>query len=822
MKNLYNIIFILIVGMYAEAQTIKGKILDNKTKETLPFVEVTISPTNKVTNSDENGNFIFSDVNKGSYTLHFLLDGYKYKRQQIEVTKNSNIVTVFLDASEETLDEVMIFATPTQPTKRAADALYTGVEISQKGLEIIGSKGMSSVNNILNISPSVAVFSKDPYGLSGTQMRIRGAKSYFSGLTTEGIPNYGVMPIGGREDIYDAENLQSVSLHKGAVPADVFSASGNRGGSVDVRYKRPTHNFGANINQSYGTNNFTRTFLRLDTGEFDTGTSAFFSYSYTEADKWKGKGKLAERDHITTAISQKIGEKFNLELMYNYNNISKHHFRNYSVSKIKDFEKNYNFDFNEKLTGNPAKDQFYYDHNKGDYKNQLGIVMLHYKPNAENKGAIKFYITKEDAKFRSHQRTRKDKKGNKIYVLRDATRDLKQMGTTINWSGKINNVNYAVGYWFEAFVNYNLGRFYKNAKDMSLLNFGQYKKQKTGSTFIHNPFIKLSYSYQNFKIQAGLRYMANISSGEDVFKLKTKKPLTFHSTKEKDMSIDRVTHDAFLPSLGIGYKFSDKLEAYLNYGRNYMRPYAFGPTFNTYAKYRKIFLENNYTYQDIIGNYDMETSDNFDLGLIFNHKKVKVNANVYYSKQKDVLVNVVSPLPNLNASYLQNAGKLTTYGAELETYFNINRNFTLFFHPSYTNISYDNNIERFNRKGKRITIKLKGNQSPATPKYMIKSGILYSYKGFKFNSMVNYTGERYGDALNIFKIPSFTVADASVSYKHDFGKSIKSISLGMEVKNIFNKKYIGAIRAWDDAQEGRASYNVGFPRAFIGSLKINL
>lgn len=819
MKNLYNIIFMLIAGLYAKAQTVSGKVIDNLTQKPISFVEVTISPTNKSIHTDDNGVFKFEEVPNGNYTLHFLSSEYTYKKVEIKVDKAKTVVDVALQLSKVSLDEVVIFATPTQPTKRVADVLYTGVEINQKGLEIIGSTGLTNVHNALNISPSVSVLSQDPYGLSGNEMRIRGVRSFFSGMTTEGIPNYGIMPIGAREDIYDAENLETISLHKGAVPSDVFSASGNRGGSIDIRYKRPTNDFGFNINQSYGSNNFTRTFLRLDTGEFNTGTSAFVSYSYTEADKWKGAGKLAKRDHITTAISQKLGKKFNLELMYNYNDVFKHNFRGFSMDLIKDYKKNYNFDFTTKLTGNPAKDRFYYDYNKGNFKNQLGIAMLHYQHNDNNRGSVKFYITKEDAACRATQKPRKIGTET-LFIIRDSHRDLKQVGVTADWSGKIKNIDYALGYWFEAFSS-DISRVDKNAKDMSLLKKApQFKSVSLGDTYIHNPFIKLSYSHNNFRVQAGLRYMANVSSARNVYKLIAKNPLKYNTTPEKDMSTGTIVHSALLPSFGLGYKFSKQVETYLNYGRNYMRPYAYMPTFNAYTRYRQEFLANNFTYEDIIGGYDMETSDNFDLGVIFNHKKVKINANVYYSKQKDVLVNVVSPLPNVKASYNQNVGKLTAYGAELETYINLNRNFTVFVHPSYTKMAYDNNIERM-MNGKKTVVELKGNQSPATPEFMLKTGVLYNYKGFRFNSILNYTGERYGDALNKFKVPDFTVVDASLSYNHNFGKTIKSISVGMEFKNVLDRKYIGVISVWDDAQEGRASYSVGFPRTYLGSLKIN-
>ncbi|RZB33114.1 MAG: hypothetical protein SRB2_04179 [Desulfobacteraceae bacterium Eth-SRB2] len=59
---------------------------------------------------------------------------------------------------------------------------------------------------------------------------------------------------------------------------------------------------------------------------------------------------------------------------------------------------------------------------------------------------------------------------------------------------------------------------------------------------------------------------------------------------------------------------------YLNYGRNYMRPYAYVPITNMYAMKKKLFKNVNMTLQDIFDDWEMETSDNFDLSFRYSHK----------------------------------------------------------------------------------------------------------------------------------------------------------------------------------------------------------
>ena len=182
---------------------------------------------------------------------------------------------------DKEIEEVVIFATPTQPTKRVGDALSTGTEITQKGIEALGVVANGSIFNLVNIVPSVITQSSDAYGLGQNVMRVRGVRNLFAGITIEGVPNYGVSPIGPREDVFDKENLGSVSFYKGAIPADVFSASGNRGGSADVSFRRSSKNTGLEFLQSIGSNSFTRSFVRFNTGEHTSGnskTSAFGSF----------------------------------------------------------------------------------------------------------------------------------------------------------------------------------------------------------------------------------------------------------------------------------------------------------------------------------------------------------------------------------------------------------------------------------------------------------------------------------------------------------------------------------------------------------------
>ncbi len=715
------------------------------------------------------------------------------------------------EKKEKEIEEVIILKTPTQPTKRIDDKLYTGTEITTKGIETMGVIANSNVFSILNIIPSVTTTTTDAYGLGQNIMRIRGVRSMFTGMTMEGVPNYGLSPIGAREDIYDKENFASISLYKGAVPADVFSGSGNRGGSVDLSFRRSDKNMGLELGQSIGSQNYKRTFVRFDSGEHisgDSKTFAYASFSYTDADKWKGFGKLATRKNFSFGLTHEFNPKLKLEMFMTYNDVFRHAFRSMNYSEIMNFDQNYELDFLETKKNVLANDRYYYDYNKGDYKNVNSLLSLQYQPNQNHQFSFKPYYSREDALY--YQTVGSLTAPNR----NDIARDFWQAGFIMDYKGTYKNFNYAIGYWYEA--SDNQGATVTNRiTTTQLVPQGQNIYINVhGLGHLHNPFVKFAVNFGQFKAQAGLKYMAYRTPGSTRFLPSATNPFVPAKDPTVDLATETRLNDAFLPSLGLGYEFSKNIEAYINYGKGYMRQY--GGVTNPYLQNRAKFLAKGYTLQKLLDDWKTETSDNFDLGIIFNSKNIRLNASAFYSKQYNVLSNVNNPIVNVN--YSQSVGNLSSYGAELESYFQIMKGLTFFANPSYTRFSYDDNLVVISGTTSK-TIEVKGNQSPAVPKFMLKTGFLFERKGFFANAFAHHTGARFGDATNLEKVPDYTLFDAAIGYKVKFLQN--SMYFGVEVKNIADKKYVGMITFGDEQQNGGSGYFAGFPRTFVGSIKID-
>lgn len=108
--RLLPLFFILIFSHSAFAQNIvKGKILDARTPEGMPFANVYIANSTKGTQTDQNGNFQLSNVPLGNIQLLVSYVGYQNYGQTIKVDENSQLeLTIRILANENTFTEIEV------------------------------------------------------------------------------------------------------------------------------------------------------------------------------------------------------------------------------------------------------------------------------------------------------------------------------------------------------------------------------------------------------------------------------------------------------------------------------------------------------------------------------------------------------------------------------------------------------------------------------------------------------------------------------------------------------------------------------------------
>ncbi len=703
------------------------------------------------------------------------------------------------------------------PTKETGETVYTGVEITREGIELSGERGKGNVWEALSIIPGVIFESVDPANLSAEQsnVRIRGVRGYLGGLTVQGVPNYGANPIGPRAYLYDLENFESIALYKGAVPVNLGAGVGNRAGLIELRPRWAEEKFGFEMKGAYGNFDYRRGYFRLDTGKIGAfGTRASLSYSYAESDKWKGPGDLGPRHNVNLTIVQPLGEKLELKFFTNFNEIEYDNYRYLNYNQARDISSYRRLDFNKYLTGNNATDWLYYKYNRAKHINRDYITILEFKPQRFLKGTLKAYLTSEDAKIWDGTNNLQGRSG-----VQKRTRDIEKKGLIPEISLTLGNTNLLFGYHYEeSDMNIYTENFWIQNGTGALIYRGYGVFATTGTTYVNSPYGKVALKLGNLNLQGGIKYFSfkdSDSLGYDT------NATTLSLQRAPDLDRKGKTYDIWLPTLGVSYALSPALELYASYGRNFIRPYAYLPLVSTYYRYRNQFSNASITLEDLFKGFDIERSDNIDLGLRFRSQLLEINPTFFYSKHKKLLTTVsdprvIDPSTGKPVNYQQNIGEATGYGFELSFLFRPKKSFALFFNPTYVNLTYDEDITYAGR-----TLNTEGKQIVDVPKLSLVSGAIIQYRNFTVTPIIRFVGRRYGDVEHKEKIPSYMVCDLRVSYTKEKLYGMKNFKFSLEVDNLFDKKYISLINAFDDSVSGGTSYGAGAPFSVKGVIEFN-
>jgi len=694
------------------------------------------------------------------------------------------------------------------PTKQTNETVYTGSEITKEGIEALGAKAAVSVYEAINILPGVSVEGVDPYGLAAEQnnIRIRGVRGFLGALSVAGIPNYGGNPMGPREYLYDMENIESIAVYKGAVPADLGTGVGSRGGAIELRPLWPKEDLGLTFSQGFGADSYLRSFLRLDSGSLpNINTRLSASASYTEADKWKGSGDLGPRKNLNLMLSQPINDKDKIQLWFNHNDFEQNLYKALSYNQVEDLSTNYKVDYNGTKTGTAA-DINYYDYNRGEYANSDVLSILPYTFSNRSKITVKPYFSHENTEILQGT-------GSMGGSIQKRLREIDRYGFISQFDYSFDNITASLGYWFEDSDMEITQRFY-NPVNFQFKGYGMVMENDDDG-IAHSPYLKLAGSNGSLDWQAGLKYFYYRDPASQGY---TASAPGYQLVKAADLYREEASYDALLPTLGIDYHLGDNLELTASYGRSQIRPYAYVPLVTTYNSNRADFQAARVSLNDMFKGYDMETTDTIEVGTRYHNERAEIIPTLFLAKHKNLLTTVHDPRIGVNGvNYYQNIGEATSYGIELVTNVFLGNHLTFYCNPTYTSLTYDDDLTFAG-----ATLDTKDNQVVDTPEWMIKTGLIFNWANIEVIPTVRYLGERYGDAENTEKIDDYFVADLRISYGLEKLAMFKQMKVALELTNLFDKEYVSTINAMDDSRAGSTSYNVGAPFTAMVSLSFQL
>lgn len=691
------------------------------------------------------------------------------------------------------------------PTKEPEERVHTGYEITLEGMRLLQTKGQMNVWQVLELLPGVFFESTDPANLAGeqTSIRVRGIRGVLGTITVMGVPNYGGNPIGPRSYLYDLENFESIAVYKGAIPESLATGVGTRGGLVELRPLFPMEKPSVNLSLTTGNFDFRRVFARFDTGTLSNlNTKLSVSASYTEADKWKGLGKVGPRKNLNLQLHQPLTPHLDLKLFFNLNDQKYHRYRYLSYTEVLDLEKNRRLDF-----VNDPTSHLHFEYNKAEHLNRDLMAFLSHKLSRQIKLSLKGYLTSEDADILEGVSNLMGRPG-----VQRRIRDHERRGLIPEIFISFGQHSLSLGYHYErSLMEIFTENYWINGTNLQYRGLGVVAS--ASPTYTHSPYLQISGNFGKCNYKLGLKYFYMREEPGEGFVWNT---TTMSLQRAPDLDRERRTYDIFLPSFGISYSLREGLEVYGTYGRTFIRPYAYLPLVSLYNRLRGNFTRAGVTLKELFRGLDIERTDTLELGIRGRKGNLEGNVVLYYSYHDKLLTMISDPRVldgGRPVSYRQNVGTARGLGIEGNFQYFFGRNSYFFLNPTYQVLTYAKDIEF---RGMRYAVK--GKQVVDTPRVLIVSGLNLRIGNWSIMPRLKYQGKRYGDLAHREKIGDYLVADLNLTYSLPKFYTFKDVSLTLEVNNVFDRKYISLISTFDDAVEG-TTYGIGAPFSVRFGLK---
>jgi iron complex outermembrane receptor protein len=676
--------------------------------------------------------------------------------------------------------------------------------VNAKEIEIKSSAELLNPYKTISLEAGVDVRTNDPFGMDITH-KIRGKADRNIGETLEGLPLKGIGPGGGLATMMDIENVSSVSVEKGAIKADSGFGYGSDNGMVDMKMQKPSRNFSTELKQALGSYDFTKTYLRVDSGEIANTAKLFVSGSLTQADKFKGEGESPNRKNFAMGIASTSNQKVEWELYGIYNDEKKHNYKGLTYEQSKDLSRYKDLDYNTQLTGVAATDSSYYDRNKQDFQTYTLIAKL--KVPLSDKESLSFRPYFLNDKGYSYT-------GSGTNVI-DWLVDHDTYGAVLEYAHEFESAKIKAGYWYQEDEPPGppTSRKVRNAATLDFIKWERIVKVNEKHTF-SAPFLTYEQTFDNTIIEAGLKYLwlssPNLISYNTTGIGDVSYETALSLVSAVDFELPSNTYEVFLPNIGITQYLNDISYVKASYGRNYNTPsYGFGGSMISYFNNPAI-NKNEALLQQMWADLKPEESDNFDLGYASEGEELAFTATLFYSKVKNVGGTFYDPA--LDYNYQQNSAEAESYGLELSAGYALTSNLLLKGAATYNHYAFTSDIQ----SAAGSFIKTKGNQLPDVPLFFGNVSAEYTIDGYTFAPILRYLGKRYVDVEHKYDVDAHYLVDVSVSKDFKFDKH--TLALSLACTNLLDEEYISTFGASETNVKQDITYTVGAPRTLFASL----
>jgi len=297
MKKQLHALLLLLISTTALAQTdVSGFVYD---ADGIPVAgaTITIQNTNTTLQADPDGAFTLA-AQTLPITLNITALGFKDQAVKVTGAGIFPLQITLTQVFDTQVSEVVITS-----RRRKENAQDVPIPISVISGRLANDAGAFNVNRIKELVPSVQLYSSNP---RNTGLSIRGLGTTF-GLTNDGIdPGVGFYVDGvyfarPAATTLDFIDLEQIEVLRG--PQGTLFGKNTTAGAFNITTKRPSFNFGATVENSYGNYGFVQAKASI-TGPLSDKFAARFSFAGTQRD-----GLL-----YNVATQQRVNELNNLGL----------------------------------------------------------------------------------------------------------------------------------------------------------------------------------------------------------------------------------------------------------------------------------------------------------------------------------------------------------------------------------------------------------------------------------------------------------------------------------------------------------------------------
>ncbi|MEA3505543.1 MAG: carboxypeptidase-like regulatory domain-containing protein, partial [Bacteroidota bacterium] len=253
-----------------------GHVIDAKTKEHLPFVNIILEGTSFGVATDATGHYLLVNLSEGKHTIIAKYLGYKTQKKEI-ILKNGVTKEINFELTQDYLNTEGVVVTASRYKKSRKDATTVVSVMDKKMFEVTQSANLAEG---LNFQPGVRI-ENNCQNCGFTQLRMNGLDGPYTQILIDSRPVMSALSkVYGLEQI-PTNMIDRVEVVRGG--GSVLYGSSAIAGTVNIITKEPTQNSfslksdisvidenSADINTSFNTS--------VVTDDYNTGMFIFAQY----------------------------------------------------------------------------------------------------------------------------------------------------------------------------------------------------------------------------------------------------------------------------------------------------------------------------------------------------------------------------------------------------------------------------------------------------------------------------------------------------------------------------------------------------------------